>query len=119
MYTSSYSDGTVKRCMLGITVSVKEYSTKYDTETGRIEKLEEVVITELTDTSPAKGHLFSGDIINSITVGGKKQTVTRMHQVVDSMLAARVGGEVTVNVTRDGKTIDVLLPITEEMLTVY
>ena len=114
-----YSDGTVKRCLLGITVSVKEYSTKYDTETGRIEKLEEVVITELTNSSPAKGHLFSGDIINSITVGGKKQTVTRMHQVVDSMLAARVGGEVTLNVTRDDKTLDVLLPITEEMLTVY
>jgi len=114
-----YSDGTVKRCMLGITVGVKSYSTKYDLETGKIYKLEEVVVTELTSGAAAKGILEVGDVINSITVDGVKHEVSRIHHVVDSMLYARVGSSVVINVTRGGVKTDLTLPITENMLTVY
>ena len=114
-----YSDGTVKRCMLGITVGVKSYSTDYDTESGKIIKLEEILITELADNSAVKGYLKAGDVVNSITVDGTCHKVTRIFHVVDSMLAARVGSEVTVNITDKDGTRDVVIPITENMLTVY
>ena len=114
-----YSDGTVKRCLLGITVGVKSYKTNYDINTGKIYKLEEVVVTEITSTAAAKGILEVGDVINSITVDGVRCEVSRIHHVVDSMLYARVGSSVNVNVTRGGVKTDLTLPITEGMLTVY
>ncbi|MBE6645900.1 MAG: trypsin-like serine protease [Ruminococcaceae bacterium] len=114
-----YSDGTVKRCMLGITVGVKSYSTDYDTESGKIIKLEEILVTELTENAAVKGYLKAGDVINSITVDGVTHEVSRIFHVVDSMLAARVGSSVTVNITDADGTRDVLIPITENMLTVY
>ena len=114
-----YSDGTVKRCLLGITVGSAKYWTEYDTETGKIHKYEKVVITELAETSAVAGVLLPGDIINSITVDGKKHDVTRIHHVVDAMLYARVGSTVITNVTRDGVAQDVTVTITKDMLTVY
>ena len=114
-----YSDGTVKRCLLGITVGVKSYKTNYDINTGKIYKLEEVVVTEITSGAAAKGILEVGDVINSITVDGVRCEVSRIHHVVDSMLYARVGSSVNVNVTRGGVKTDLTLPITEGMLTVY
>ena len=111
-----YSDGTVKRCLLGITVGVKKYSTEYDVESGKIYKLEEVVITEISAGSAVNGLLKKGDVINSITVDGVKHEVTRIHHVVDSMLYARVGSTVVINMTRGGVQKDVTVPITESML---
>ena len=115
-----YSDGTIKRCMLGITVGVKEYSTDYDLETGKLHKLEKVVITKLEENAAAKGYLSVGDVINSITVDGVTHKVTRIFHVVDNMLWARVGSTVSFNVTdKDGVTKDIVVPITEATLTVY
>ena len=115
-----YSDGTIKRCMLGITVGVKKYSTDYNLETGKIRRLEEVVISNIADGAAAAEYLKVGYVINSITVDGVTQEVTRVFHVVDSMLAARVGSAVTINITdTDGTTRDVIIPITENMLTNY
>ena len=113
-----YSDGTVKRCLLGITVGVNEYSTSYDMETGKLHKLEEVIVTELTQTSAVEGIIKAGDIINHITVDGVRNEVTRIHHVVDSMLYARVGSAVSVNVTRNGVNMNLEISITANMLTV-
>ncbi len=114
-----YSDGYIYRCMFGVTVGVKEYSTQYDTESGKIYRLEKVVISEVSKGAGVTGILEAGDIINSITVDGVKHDVTRMHHVVDSMLHARVGSAVIVNITRGGTTGDVTVPITSAMLTQY
>ena len=113
-----YSDGTVKRCLLGVTVGVSEYSTFYDTETGKVHKIEEVIVSEISSTSGVKGLIYVGDIINSITVDGVEHEVTRIHHVVDSMLYARVGSSVTINVTRGGTEMNITVPITESMRTV-
>lgn len=115
-----YSDGTIKRCMLGITVGVRKYSTDYDLETGKIHRLEEVVISNIAADAPAAEYLAAGFVINSITVDGVTHKVTRIFHVVDSMLAARVGSSVTINVTdTEGVTRDVNIPITSDMLTNY
>lgn len=111
-----YSDGSIWRCMLGVTVGVKKYSTEYDIETGKIKKIEDVVILEISDGAAVEGVLKVGDVINSITINGVTMEVTRVHHVVDYMLNARVGDIVKTNVTRDGETIDTILTITESML---
>jgi PDZ domain-containing secreted protein len=102
--------------MLGITVGVKSYSTDYSIETGKIKKIEEVVVTDISSGAAVTGVLEVGDVINSITIGGKTMEVTRIHHVVDSMLHARVGDSVKINITRGGETTDVVLQITEKML---
>ena len=112
-----YSDGTVRRCLLGVTVGVKSYSTKYDSESGKVYRVEEVVVTELAETSAVLGLIEVGDVINSVTVDGKIKEVTRIHHLVDSMLYARVGSEVTVNVTRGGISMDISAPMISATVT--
>ena len=118
-----YCDGTdktsVQRCLLGITVTPSELYTVYDDETGRVHRCERVKIAEITSSSLASEALQVGDVINSITIDGTTYSVTRLFHVVDSMLNARVGSRVVVNVDRGGATIDVSLEITESTLTEY
>ncbi len=118
-----YCDGTDKenvyRCLLGVNVAATESRADYDTETGKITKVEKVVISEISDTGAAKGVFYEYDVINSITINGEKHAVTRVFHVIDSMLDARVGSTVVFNITRDGKSMDITVPITESMLTAY
>lgn len=118
-----YCDGTDKesvfRCMLGVGVGATAASTKYDVETGKIHKLETVVISSIEENSPVSELLKEMDIVNSITIDGVKHNVTRTFHVIDSMLNARVGSSVIMNITRNGETFDVTIPITEDMLTAY
>ena len=115
-----YSDGTIKRCLLGITVGVKEYSTDYDLESGKIHKIEKVVIRELSSDSSVRGYLEAGDVINSITVDGAEHKVTRIFHVVDSMLYARAGSSVVINKTsKSGINSSVTVPITASMVKSY
>ena len=118
-----YCDGTAKqnvyRCMLGVTVGVKALYTEYDIETGKIYKRETVMLTDVASDAAASGLLRKNDIINSITIDGIKHEVSRTYHIIDSMLYARVGSSVVINVTRDGVAIDISIPITENMLTEY
>jgi serine protease Do len=118
-----YCDGTTKqsvyRCMLGVTVGVDALYTEYDAETGKIYKRETVMLTEVASDAAVNGLLKAGDVINSITIDGIKHEVSRTYHIIDSMLYARVGSSVVINVTRDGTAIDVSVPITESMLTEY
>jgi serine protease Do len=118
-----YCDGTeresVYRTLIGIVVDAEKSYTEYDTESGRVYKKETVVIAEVNKGSAAEGKLLAGDVINSITIDGKKYEVARTHHVVDSMLNARPGSRVVLNITRDGQTLEVEIAITENLLTEY
>lgn len=116
-----YCDGTkqenVYRCYLGITVSASKLYTVYDSESGVVHKREEVSVVKVENDGLANGVVRNGDIVNSITIDGTKHDVDKMYIVTDSMLDARVGSTVIVNVTRDGKTMDLTIVITEDALT--
>ena len=118
-----YCDGRTKisvyRCMMGVTVGIKEMYTEYDKETGKIYKRETVIVSEVSTGGVANGRLNAGDVVNSITIDGVTHKVTRTYHLVDTMLDARVGSQVTINVTRDGASVDVEIPITENTLTEY
>jgi serine protease Do len=117
-YCDGTSDENVHRCYLGITVQASRLYTEYDVETGRVHKREDVGVIAVSDDSLAKGIVEVGDIINSITVDGVTYDVDRMYIVTDSMLNARVGSVVTINVTRGEKNIDVEIKIAESSMAV-
>lgn len=114
-----YKNGTVQRCLLGITVSASKFYTVYDTSTGKIRKCEDVVITEFSATSSVKNDFKVGDNIKAITVDGVSYDVSRTFHVVDAMLNARVGSSVITTVIRDGVQMEIPIEITRNMLTVY
>ena len=118
-----YCDGQTKqnvyRCMLGVTVGIKDLYTEYDTGTGKIYKRETVMLTEVLESGAANGILKTGDVINSITIDGVKHEVSRTYHIIDTMLYARVGSMVVINITRDGSVSDITVPIVESMLTEY
>ena len=109
----------VYRCMLGVEVGIKGLYTEYDTETGKIYKKETVMLTKVEASGAVNGILKAGDVINSITIDGVKHEVSRTYHIIDSMLYARVGSSVVINVTRDGVATDITIPIVEKMLTAY
>lgn len=115
-----YCDGTqlesVYRCLMGITVTSGNPRVSYDASTGRVHKLEDVVVDTVSEGAAAEGYLEAGDIITSITVDGTVYRVSRMYMVVDSMLNARVGSEVVVSVTRGEESLDITVPIPESCL---
>ncbi len=115
-YCDGKDEESVYRCVMGVKPGVGARSTVYDENTGIITKLELIGISEVTEGSVADGKLFAGDKINSITVDGVKVEVTRLHHVFDTMLTARAGSTVTVNVTRNGESFDVTLTMTEDCL---
>lgn len=118
-----YCDGTdseyAYKCLLGITVSAVSSRANYDTQTGKVHIVEDVAITEFTQSSLVKGKLEKNDIIKSITIDGVEHKVSRIYNVVDAMLNARVGSEVVISVLRGGEEIDVVIPIVDKMLTEY
>ena len=117
-YCDRNSCENVYRCMLGITVQAKRLYTEYDEESGKLYKREDVGVIDVSDASLAKNIVMVGDIINSITVDGVTYEVNRMYAVTDSMLNARVGSEVTLNVTRGEEVLNLTIEITENSLTV-
>jgi serine protease Do len=117
-YCDGKSTENVFRCYLGITVSASKLYTVYDKDTGKVHKREEISIASIEKNSLASGVLEAGDVINSITVDGVKYDVNRMYIVTDSMLNARIGSVVTINVTRGEQTLDLTIEITESSLAV-
>ena len=101
---------------MGITVEAKSSIAKYDSETGKVHIIEEVAVAEIGADSMVRGYLEVGDVIKSITVDGTESAVNRIHNVVDSMLSARVGSNVIINIERDGEEKSVVIPIVESML---
>ena len=105
----------VYRCMLGITVAVESLYTEYDEEKGVIYRKERVKVSGVKSASSAAyGILYSGDIINSITIDGVTYEVSRTFHVIDAMLNARVKSKVTLNVTRGSETLDLDVTFTSD-----
>ena len=118
-----YCDGkdaeSVYRYFMGITTGALDAYTVYDTETGKIHKMEKVIVSEIASDAAVKDVLAVGDVINSITIDGTKYEVTRTFHVVDVMLNARADSTVTLNITRNGTTADVTIDLSKTSLIAY
>jgi S1-C subfamily serine protease len=109
------SNDCVKRAIIGVTPSIKEAYTEFDSETGRVHKMETVHISEIVSGSLADGKLKKGDVLNSVTIDGVTYEITRTFDVFDAMLTVRVtdsfSSDVSFNITRDGTVMDVAIDI--------
>lgn len=116
-----FCDGTqlekLQKCTLGITVKIDEAYTLFDTDTGKVRRMEKIKVNEVSAGSAATDVLAAGDIISSIVIGSTEYEVSRLFHVTDSMLNARPGEKITFKITRDGKKMEVSLTATEQMLT--
>ena len=107
----------VMRPRMGITVIASAQGVIVDPETGEIRPGHITSISSITSGSVIADKVAKGDIINSITIDGIKTVINRSYQVPDTMLSARVGSKVILNITRGNQTFDVTFTVTENMLT--
>lgn len=110
---------TVMRGLLDITVTANALSTKYNTETGILERYEQIVVHEVNAGGLGAAVLKAGDILKSITVGDKTIEITRQYHLIDAMLDVRVGDTVSMTIVRNGEEMTVSTVITEGCLVAY
>ena len=100
-YETSRNFGVVK-FLMGISLDVKSSKSIYDSKSLTTKIIEEVVIDTVNENGVADSiGMKVGDVIKSITIfdGDETKTydITRYYQVVDLMLAVRVGDVITFN----------------------
>ena len=105
---------SVRCVLLGITLSVSDQSTYYNTETGTIRKSETVEITDIVSGQLADGVLKAGDKIIKLTIADRSVEITRLHHFIDLMLYARVGDTITVEYERNGSSMSASFTVLEE-----
>ena len=107
----------VRRPLIGITVTASVQGLVVDAETGEIKEKHVTTISEISESCKIAGKIAIGDAINSITINGVKTVIDRYYQIPDTMLSARVGDTVTLNITRREQSFDVSFTITEDMIS--
>ena len=107
---------SVKKALIGITVSPISSGLVTDGD-GNLVIVEQVSIKGIQETCITDG-LCAGDIINSVTIDGKKTEVTREYHLIDSLLDASVGSTVVLNITRGEESFDLTLIIPETAISV-
>lgn len=118
-YCDNQKSETMKKCMLGITIKITDSCAYFDQATQTTKLLETITVQEVNIGSIADGILQSGDVLKSISIGGKKYEITRNFIVIDIMLTARVGDQIAMTFERDGETITKSVTLTEKSLQEY
>lgn len=118
-YCASSNKSCVYRCILGITVESQDQHAVYDTETGKLSIVENVIVTAINNGSAASGVFKTGDIIKAISIDGSVREVKMRHHVIDFMLDAREGSKLVFTVVRDGQEMKLSLTATKDMIQAY
>lgn len=118
-YSATRNTKCVMRVLLNINIQTSGLSTEIDSETGFINKIEQVQIASVSNNSIVKGKLKEGDVVNSVTIDGVTTQITRQYQFIDVLLNARVGNDVTIEFTRNGTKQNTTVTITESCLAEY
>lgn len=109
----------VKLAVLGVDLATTDSRAVYDAQSGKISIVESVAIYELSASSLAAGLLEVGDILLSVKIGTQLVEITRSHQLIDFLLTARAGDEITFTVLRDGSTVERTMTISEDRFISY
>lgn len=117
-YCYESDNENVMRAIMGITVITNDSCAVYEEETGLMKIRETVVVHSVDETQLGKVFQVDDQLV-SITIGGKTLQITRQHQLIDAMLTARVGDEVTFTVLRNGQETALSITVTEDCLTAY
>ena len=93
----------VSKCLIGITITINNSYSIFDKETQTLRLYEDIKVMEVSPTSALFQKVLPGDLIRSITFGGKTYEATRDFVILDACLNATVGTSATVTVERNGK----------------
>ena len=113
------SNRSVKRAVLGATLTSSDSIAVIDEKDGLIKIKETVSVGEIAKGSAVEGKLVVGDILESVTLNGETVEITRRHHVIDFMLNARVGDTVTFGILRGGEKKAVEIVIDESSIVEY
>ena len=102
-----------------VSVSTEGSAAVYDPETGIVSIRETVAVSEVSSDGAAGGRLQKGDIVLSVTLGGRTYEITRGYMLIDAMLTARPGDAAVFRILRDGAEQTVTVQITDASLTDY
>ena len=78
-----------------------------------------MLVSSVTEETPADGKLKKDDVLLSVTINGTTTEITRQYHAIDMMIDIRVGDTVTLKVLRDGEEKSVSIEITEDCLMDY
>ena len=115
----SSTNDSVYRILIGVNVAIKSASTVYDTETGKVLKVEEVMVDSVISGGASEGLLKEGDVITAATIDGVTYEIVRTFNVVDVMLTARASSTVVFHVVRDGAAMDITIDVSGVTPTEY
>lgn len=104
--------------IVGITVEEHNIKGVYNQAQGTISIEAQIYVAEISSTSVVKGVLVVGDRILSVTHNGKTVSVCRNHHIVDVILGARAGDEISFLVVRNGVEKTVTITITNASLNI-
>lgn len=109
---------TVVRAILGITSTATEMRTELD-ENGMLKKVQTISVQSVEENSLAYGKIQTDDVLVSVTLGQTKTQITRLHHISESLLSAKVGDTVIIEVLRNGQKLNVEFTVTEGCMTEY
>ncbi len=100
-----------QRVTLGITIQAGAGGTSFNAETGKLSRVENVTVAEVSAGSLADGVFEAGDVLKSITIDGTTYQVGRMYDITAALLWARSGSEVSFTVLRDNSETELSLVV--------
>ena len=98
--------GELKKVVLGLTIQVTRSYASYDKETSTTKIFEEITVKGVAPTSPLYDYVLEGDIIKSITFGGKTYNATRNFVILDACIRGELGMEFSIKVIRGGEELE-------------
>lgn len=116
----------VKKLLFGISYTNNETHAKYDVETGKIVRYENLYVVEVKDDSLVFGQIQKGDVVTKVTLEREgvrtEYALDRAYILADLTLTVRAGDKVILTYLRnaDGTETEgeAVVDVTEENLTV-
>ena len=116
-YCLNVNNENLYRAYFGVNTEITDSVGVFDQEKNRVETVETVKVSTVANGSISYNKLKTGDKFVSITINGKTKTITRSYQIIDIILSAKVGDEVTFKMERNGSIIDVPITVTQGCMT--
>lgn len=113
------SNDSVYRLIIGVNVTISDSFAELDSETGRVNITETVIVGSVVEGGIADGVLRADDVIKALTIDGVRYEILRTYNVIDVMLGARIGSNVVFTIERDGQVLDVTMDTANAQLTKY
>lgn len=102
----------VTKAVIGILVEVTDTISQFNNETKKVEIIQELTITEVSENSAASsGGLQVNDVLVSCTYNGNTYSLTRLFQLGDHLINVKQNNELTLTVNRNGEIKNLNLTI--------